>query len=247
VPTQRVWINGRQADRLLGPLPGACLIPFLLTRPPNALAGAAQMSDWNSSEWLGYITLWIGAILLALDGGLRLSPELRAKSPKFILGALWAFLPLIFVILSGIFFGANAWNASHGQQYVNQQDHRHLTDGEKRKLGTELAKLRTLTTHLTLSSTNGDPESEAYTHDFADAVRHAGMEPLWGFALPDDPDQIGVIIALKDPKSPPPETEPLRAALQSIGIEPKILGFPSGGFNGAGSPNIVLWIAPRPL
>jgi hypothetical protein len=208
------------------------------------------MSDWNALEWLGYITTWIACIILALDGGLKLSPDVRAKAPEFIRGAVWAFLPLLFIILSGIFFGASS--ASHSQQDVSQQDQRHLTDGEKRKLGTGLANLRTITTHLALSNTNGDLESDAYAHDFADAVRRAGMEPLWGFALPDSPDQLGVIIALKDPKSPPPETEPLRAALQSAGIEPKILGFPSGGFHVSGvevtsQPNIVLWIAPRPL
>ena len=138
-------------------------------------------------------------------------------------------------------------------QKRSEQDQRSLTDQQKRKLTTEFAKLRTLTSHLVLSLTNGDPESDNYTHNFADAVRRAGMEPLWGFALPDNPDQIGVIIALKDPHSPPPETEPLRAALQSIGLEPKILGFPSSGFSVSGvdfttfHPNIVLWIAPRPL
>jgi len=210
------------------------------------------MSDWTTLEWLGYVTLWIAAIILAIDGGLRLSPDVREKAPKFIRGATWAFLPLAFVIFSGVFWISNAWNVNHSQQYANQQVHRSLTDEQKRRLGTELAKLRTLTSHLVLSSTNGDPESGSYAQDFADAVRRAGMEPLWGFALPEDPDQIGVIIALKDPKSPPAETEPLRAALQSIGLAPKILGFPSGGFHVSGAeatshPDIVLWIGPRPL
>jgi hypothetical protein len=131
-------------------------------------------------------------------------------------------------------------------------DQRSLGDDRKRKLVTEFAKLRSVTSYIVLSFTNGDGESGNYMQDFADATRRAGLEPRFGFTSQDNPDQIGVIIALKDPTSPPPETEPLRAALQSIGIEPKILGFPSGGFHIAGTdamqhPDLVLWIAERPL
>jgi hypothetical protein len=140
-----------------------------------------------------------------------------------------------------------AWEGEH-------QDRRSLTDLQKRNLGTELAKLRAQGTlkssYLGLAATNGDPESLDYGKDFADAVRRAGMEPRFGFPFPDDPEQVGVMLALRDPKSQPPETEPLRAALQSIGVEPKILGFPRSGISIEGRqddlPNIVLWIGSRP-
>jgi hypothetical protein len=182
----------------------------------------------------------------------RLATLLRSPTVARRVFRVAAAIMAVLLFIGGI--GVGKWwgeNSESKFQAAGVSDHRHLTDGEKQKLGTELAKLRTVTTRLALSNTNGDTESDAYAHDFADVVRRAGMEPLWGFALPDDPDQIGVIIALKDLKTPPPETEPLRAALQSVGIEPKILGFPSGGFHVSGSqdfhPEIVLWVAPRPF
>jgi hypothetical protein len=162
------------------------------------------------------------------------APETRRKALLWIAG-----LCLFFACFQ-------AWDSEH-------QDRRSLNDEQRREFGTELAKLKTLTPHLVLSLTNGDLQSEAYTLDFADAVRRVGLKTISATAIPDNQDQTGVIIAVKDPTSPPAETEPLRAALKSIGIEPKILGFPLSGFSVSGvdnatfHPDIVLWIAPRPL
>jgi hypothetical protein len=148
-----------------------------------------------------------------------------------------------------------AWNEQHSKVIwiaeCASQEHRCLTDEQKVKLKTEFAKLKPLTSYVVISYTNGDSESGPYMQDFADAIRRAGLEPRYGFTSQDNPDQVGVIIALKDPKSPPPETEPLRTALRAVGIEPKVLGFPSAGFSVSGpvtfKPDLVLWVAERPL
>jgi len=57
------------------------------------------MKNWTFWDWVGYAALALGAIFLAVDGGLRNSPEIQKMGlPPFFSGVLWAFLPLIFVI-----------------------------------------------------------------------------------------------------------------------------------------------------
>ena len=59
-----------------------------------------HMRDWRLWEWIGFASLWIGATILAIDGGLKLtSGELRSLLPKFFDGAAWALLPLVFVAI----------------------------------------------------------------------------------------------------------------------------------------------------
>jgi hypothetical protein len=150
-----------------------------------------------------------------------------------------------------------AWNDQHTKVIkfaeCSNPDHRCLTDEQKRQLTTELIKLKSITSKITLSITNGDAKSGPYVQDFASAIRTAGLGPIWGFTSPDNSDQVGVIIALKDPKLPPPGSEPLRTALRDIGIEPKILAFPSAGFSFSGvdistfKPDMVLWVAEKPF
>jgi hypothetical protein len=193
----------------------------------------------------GWKTLMAGVIFFAasLPNNL-LSPKHREEVDRFVAPETRR---RILLGLSGLclFLACfQAWDSEH-------RDVRSLSDSQKTKLVAEFAKLKSITTYVVIAFTNGDHESGTYMQDFADAIRRAGLEPRYGFTSQDDRDQVGVIIALRDPKLPPPETELLRVALQSIGIEPKILGFPSAGFSVSGvdtfRPNIVLWVAERPL
>jgi hypothetical protein len=61
------------------------------------------MSHWGFWEWLGYSTLWVAAIILAFDGGLKMTPEIPTKVPavsRFLRRRFWAFAPLALLILS---------------------------------------------------------------------------------------------------------------------------------------------------
>jgi hypothetical protein len=198
----------------------------------------------------------LGGMTALLIHGEQLKKQLLDVNPNLIFVSISLFL---LVIILSPFIEEKRWPLSAwfalpvtGTDEENQkQANRSLTDEQKRKLVNELAKLRSLTPYIVVAFTNGDSDSGAYVEGFRDAIRRAGLEPRTGFTSQDNTDQVGVIIALKDPTSPPPETEPLRAALHSIGIEPKILGFPSAGFSVSGPttfhPDIVLWIAERPL
>jgi len=59
------------------------------------------MRHWSFWEWLAYACLLLGAMILAADTGLRLSPELAHSAP-FLSSPYWGFAPL------GLVMGATA-------------------------------------------------------------------------------------------------------------------------------------------
>jgi hypothetical protein len=62
------------------------------------------MSHWGFWEWLAYSGLWISAIILAADIGLKISSDLREKFASVIASPIWGFTPLILLTLSGAIF-----------------------------------------------------------------------------------------------------------------------------------------------
>jgi len=55
------------------------------------------MRDWRFWEWLAYGSMFVGALLIAADTGVRLSPELQ-KYSGFMHSAWWGFAPLILFV-----------------------------------------------------------------------------------------------------------------------------------------------------
>jgi hypothetical protein len=126
---------------------------------------------------------------------------------------------------------------------------RHLSNAQINKLGGEVAKLKPGVSEIFLAHVDADRETEQYAHEFADAFRRVGVRPIVGWTdAPDGPDQVGVIIAVKDAGLVPSEVRQLRDALRSIGIDAQVRPFTRAGFHfGAPVPDFVLYIAPRPL
>ncbi len=124
---------------------------------------------------------------------------------------------------------------------------RRLSDDQKSRLAHELAKLTPLPSQIAIAFTNGDQETEIYQHDFGDAFRRAGIQPLYDWTdSPDGPYQVGVYIAAKEPSSP--LAPKLHDALKTIGLSVDIIPFPKAGISGAqDSGSVVLYVAPRPL
>jgi hypothetical protein len=62
------------------------------------------MEHWTFWEWVAYSGLWIASIILAIDGGLRLSPAVTDQVPrpiyKTIKSPWFAFAPLALVTIS---------------------------------------------------------------------------------------------------------------------------------------------------
>jgi hypothetical protein len=62
------------------------------------------MSEWNSWEWLGYITTWVGAIVIAIGGAIKAEPRLRRRLPSVLRARPWAFVPLILMLIGAVGF-----------------------------------------------------------------------------------------------------------------------------------------------
>jgi hypothetical protein len=58
------------------------------------------MSRWTYWEWIAYSVLFVAAILIAADQGVKLAPELMQQFHVFIASPYWAFAPLASVILA---------------------------------------------------------------------------------------------------------------------------------------------------
>jgi hypothetical protein len=125
----------------------------------------------------------------------------------------------------------------------------YLTASQKRTLISEVAGMRTLMSTVIIAYTNGDHDTLALAQDFADVFKRVGIEPILAFTMPDNTDQSGVILCIKDLNKPPPETEELKAALKRVGIESKVRSFPNRGFARpeVEQKQLVIWVAPAPL
>ena|SRR5215471_14986125 len=59
------------------------------------------MRDWGFWEWLAYGTMFVGALILAADTGVKLHPELQEYF-WFMHSAAWGFAPLILLVAGAI-------------------------------------------------------------------------------------------------------------------------------------------------
>jgi hypothetical protein len=58
------------------------------------------MSRWTVWEWIAYTGLFVAAIIIAADQGVKLSPPLFEKFSRIIRSLYWAFAPLTLILLS---------------------------------------------------------------------------------------------------------------------------------------------------
>jgi hypothetical protein len=147
----------------------------------------------------------------------------------------------VFIVMSLVFSGL-------GLALTIGQRPPHLADSQKRTLLSAAAPMRTILSSIVISTTNGDPETDRLAHDIATVFNRAGIEPVLAFTRPDNPDQSGVIICVKDLNKPPPGIEELKAALKASDIGFKVQSFPSRGFPGVtADTRLVIWVAPAAL
>jgi hypothetical protein len=128
----------------------------------------------------------------------------------------------------------------------------HLTNHQKSTLLNDAGNMRTLISAIIIAYTNGDRSTEPLAHDLSDVFNRAGIEPVFGWTRPDNPDQTGIIICVRDLNNPSRETEDLKRALDSSGITYKVAGFPKRSFEINGTSehvdrDLVIWVARKPL
>ncbi|HJU17099.1 MAG TPA: hypothetical protein VJ770_11590 [Stellaceae bacterium] len=108
--------------------------------------------------------------------------------------------------------------------------------------------LRTLTHYVVIAGTQWDIDTQQFAQDLGDVFNKAGINPLYDYTRPDNPDQTGIIICIKDINNPPREAEILENSFREANIDFKVRKFPEHGFTGdKANPNLVIWVAPAPL
>jgi hypothetical protein len=58
------------------------------------------MRHWTFWEWVAYGALFVAAMIIAADTGVRITPELAAHLPSFIHGFIWGVTPIAFVLVA---------------------------------------------------------------------------------------------------------------------------------------------------
>jgi hypothetical protein len=152
---------------------------------------------------------------------------------------------VFFVFLSLVLSGFGFWTTEAGNRL-------YLTRHQKRILLREAAKIRTLMRGILISDTNGNPATEPFAHELGEVFNSAGIAAWFVHARPDNPNQSGLLLCIRDLNNPRPATEDLKGALRSANIQFEVSGFPRSDFSGSTPPdevekNLVLWVAPKTL
>lgn len=63
----------------------------------------------------------IGAIIMAIEQGLRSAPEFRSRLPRFIASERWNFAPLILMIIAGAIWVVRSWEAPKQIELVSAE------------------------------------------------------------------------------------------------------------------------------
>lgn len=57
------------------------------------------MREWRFWDWIGYACLFIAALVEAAEEALKHAPRIDAVMPSFISSGIWAFMPLILILV----------------------------------------------------------------------------------------------------------------------------------------------------
>jgi len=68
------------------------------------------MKDWGFWEWLTYVTIAIGAFVLAIETALAISPAASSRRPRFLRSHIWKFIPSLFFVASMVFIAISYLN-----------------------------------------------------------------------------------------------------------------------------------------
>jgi hypothetical protein len=58
------------------------------------------MAKWTFWEWVAYAVLFFAAIVIAIDQGVKLAPDLASSAGSILASPWWAFSPLVLILLA---------------------------------------------------------------------------------------------------------------------------------------------------
>jgi hypothetical protein len=68
----------------------------------SALGRSNTMRHWKFWEWAAYGSLFVAAMIVAAETGVRIAPDLFGYVPEFVRGAVWGLAPLTLVVVATI-------------------------------------------------------------------------------------------------------------------------------------------------
>jgi hypothetical protein len=88
------------------------------------------MRHWTFWEWVAYAALFVAAVILAADTGVRVSPDLSLHMPEWLHSGWWGFAPLLLVVLSTLVLIANSFGLlpSRNNKWRPTKEREHLTN-----------------------------------------------------------------------------------------------------------------------
>jgi hypothetical protein len=94
------------------------------------------MRYWTFWEWVAYAALFVAAMIIAAETGVRIAPDLTAHAPDFMHSAIWGFAPIVLVVGATIILllheFAFRWKPRPTKHYSQTFDHaRILIDGHE--------------------------------------------------------------------------------------------------------------------
>jgi hypothetical protein len=69
------------------------------------------MRDWKFYDWIAYCTIFVVAIIEAIEGALHFAPETSKNMPDFLKSEWFAFLPLLLVSFATIVLLVGVWGS----------------------------------------------------------------------------------------------------------------------------------------
>jgi hypothetical protein len=126
------------------------------------------VAEWTALEWIGYATLWVAAVILAADTGLRMSTELRPRFTGLLNNSYWGFTPLILLTIGALAFVANEFHLI--DRLLATTPDRHLTTYQSQRMKPELMLGPNENYSIEFNSVQNCDECEVYAQEFRDFV-----------------------------------------------------------------------------
>lgn len=78
------------------------LIIWLVAVWPSVMAFTrlTRMAQWDFSQWLGYVTYFLGAVIIGIEGFLSFAPKTKERLPSWAISPWTMTIPMIFALIS---------------------------------------------------------------------------------------------------------------------------------------------------
>jgi hypothetical protein len=139
------------------------------------------MASWKFWEWVAYACLFVAAVIVATDAGIKNAPTLSPHLPDWMGGEYWSFAPLLLLTLSGIIFLAKVIRVRLAGAGVQSTEAAPSTEGGSRTATQtdqpEPPTRKQILVPVDIYSIH-DPNARGYPHKLCIAVKNESGKDL---------------------------------------------------------------------